>query len=133
MLRGLRRADQFSAERPGAFLAYLRQILVNVVRNEIRDSSKSALKDQLETEPVDSIAPSQEDVATHRETLRAYEAALEQLPDEHRTAVVLRVEFGMTFAEIAAELDIASANAARMRVTRALERLAATMSPTLSE
>jgi len=62
--------------------------------------------------------------AVGQETVEAYEAALMRLPEDQRQAVVMRVEFGMTFPEIAAELDSASANAARMTVTRALARIA---------
>jgi RNA polymerase sigma-70 factor (ECF subfamily) len=57
----------------------------------------------------------------------AYERALADLSPALRDAVVLRVEFGMTFPEIAAELELASANAARMRVSRALAELAERM------
>jgi RNA polymerase sigma-70 factor (ECF subfamily) len=58
------------------------------------------------------------------ETVIDYERALQALPDPQRQAVVLRLEFGLTYPEIALELESSSANAARMLVSRSLTRLA---------
>jgi RNA polymerase sigma-70 factor (ECF subfamily) len=63
------------------------------------------------------------------ERMAAYERALTQLPELKRNAVIMRVEFGMSFDEIAAELGRPSANAARMMVSRALSELAALIKP----
>jgi RNA polymerase sigma-70 factor (ECF subfamily) len=65
--------------------------------------------------------------AVGRERLAAYERALAKLPEKKRNAVIMRVEFGMSFEEIATELARPSANAARMMVTRALDELATSM------
>mgnify|MGYP003408475413 CR=1 FL=1 len=56
-----------------------------------------------------------------RELLRQ---GLAQLPPKLREAVILRLEFGMGWAEIAAATERASADAARMLVSRALVELA---------
>ena len=53
-----------------------------------------------------------------------YEQALARLSPEQREAVILRLEFGMGWAEIAAATERASADAARMLVSRALVELA---------
>jgi len=66
--------------------------------------------------------------AIGHETLDAYETALEQLPEPHQHAVILRIEFGYSFEQIADAVGSPSANAARMTVNRALARLAETMS-----
>jgi len=63
-----------------------------------------------------------------REAMEAYEAALATLPDEQREAVVMRIEFGYTYPEIAEALGKPSANAARMAVSRALLQVAEVMS-----
>ena len=122
-LRALGGLERFRPEREGAFLAYLRQILINAVRNEIRRSSCRPRGQALDQEPVD-LRPSVHEQLAGEETIEAYERALETLKDRQRQAVILRVEFGLTFPEIAAELDIPSANAARMQVSRSLVKLA---------
>jgi RNA polymerase sigma-70 factor (ECF subfamily) len=58
------------------------------------------------------------------ETLERYEGALSRLTDEERDAVVTRVEFGLSYAEVAEALGKPSADAARMAVVRALVKLA---------
>ena len=58
-----------------------------------------------------------------REKLRRYEAALERLSEEQREAVILRVEFGMSHAEVAQAMGKPNADAARMTVARAMVHL----------
>ncbi len=82
----------------------------------------------MEVEPTDP-QPSVHDQVAGAATFEAYDRALESLGERQRQAIILRVEFGLTFPEIAAELDIASANAARMQVSRCLVRLAEVMAP----
>ena len=59
--------------------------------------------------------------------LESYEAALARLTERDREAVILRLEFGYSHAEIAVAIGSPSANAARMTVTRAFIRLAEEM------
>jgi len=61
------------------------------------------------------------------ETLERYEAALARLGEEERAAVVMRVDLGCSYAEIAEALGRPSPDAARMAVGRALVRLAREM------
>ena len=125
LLRALRNIERIDASRPGSFLAYLRTILLNAVRDEIRKSSRRPLR-----YPLDDAGVATESTlsrSTAFETLDAYERALEALPEHLRQAVILRVEFGMTFSEVALELGIPSANAARMQVSRALVKVAEAM------
>ena len=126
LIRALGNVDRFHPEREGAFLAYLRKILLNAVRDEIRKSQRRPGKVTLEDEPVD-LRPSVHDQMAHGETFEAYERALDTLQDRQRQAIILRVEFGLTFPEIAVELDIPSANAARMQVSRGLIKVAEAM------
>jgi len=57
----------------------------------------------------------------------AYEAALVKLSNEQREAVMMRIELGFSYQQIAEAQDRPSANAARMVVARALVRLAELM------
>ncbi len=123
LLRAIANLGDFEVRHEGAFLAYLRRIFLNTIRDEIRRYGRApgfeAIPPAL---PADQ--PSVIEGVLGREKLERYEAALAALPEEHRQAVILRVEFGMSFEEVARALDRPSANAARMTVTRALARLA---------
>jgi RNA polymerase sigma-70 factor (ECF subfamily) len=123
MVRALNRVEEFESRREGAFLAYLRHILVNLVREEIRRARRRPAAD----EGVDRLAdagPSPVEEAVGRDMLERYEAALLELPEVAREAVILRIEFGHAYPEIAAALGLNTTSAARMMVTRALIRVA---------
>ena len=64
------------------------------------------------------------DQSIGREAVEAYEAALASLPEDKQEAVILRLEFGMSYQEIAEAVGAKTANAARMMVARSLIRLA---------
>ena len=72
--------------------------------------------------PADDTSPL--DAAIGQEALDCYDAALGRLRPEDCEAVVTRVEFGLSFQEVARALGKPSADAARMAVVRALVRLA---------
>ena len=123
LLRALNHIEEFEPRREGAFIAYLRRIVLNAVRDEIRRVVRRpnavALSEDLPTQ-----APSLLEKAIGKEAVEAYEAALTALPEEKQEAVILRIEFGMSYPEIAEALGAPSANAARMMVVRATVQLA---------
>lgn len=121
--RAFRRLDKFESERPGAFLAYLRTILMNLIRDELR---RSTARPQLlsMTHSFQDSGASIVEAAVGAETLAQYEHAMLQLPEDKRYAVMMRVEFDLTYEEIAEELNLPSANATRMMISRALVELA---------
>jgi len=122
LLRAVSHLDGFDPHRPGAFTAWLRQIFQNLMHDELRRSQ--ARGGRAQRVDVDALAP--QDVATSvgAESLASYQSALETLPEDLREAVVLSVEFGLSHEELAVAVGAPSANAARMRVSRALARLA---------
>jgi RNA polymerase sigma-70 factor (ECF subfamily) len=61
------------------------------------------------------------------ETHHRYQDALQRLPENQRKAVLLRVELGLSYQEIAEELGRPNANAARQLVSRGIERLSREM------
>lgn len=123
LMRALQHMDTFEPRREGAFLAYLRQILMNLVRDEIRRANVRPLNVELDDNlPQPSPSPLEEALSAER--LAAYEAALDKLPPDTREAVVLRLELGFTFAQVAEATEIPSANAARMRIARAILQMA---------
>ena len=127
-LRALKRLDDFESERPGSFLAYLRTILLNLVREELRrNSRRPASVSMIESLPGQHVSHVEQSIG--RERLEAYEKALSKLSEVKRNAVIMRIEFGMSFEEIATELERPSANATRMMVSRALDELGALIEP----
>jgi RNA polymerase sigma-70 factor (ECF subfamily) len=123
LLRALNRIEQFEARGEGAFLAYLRQILFNVVREEIRRSARRGPHESLH-ETLASPYASVIERVVGQEQVERYQRALDALSDEQRQAVLLRLEFGYTYEQIAQALDKPSADAARMTVVRSLAQLA---------
>lgn len=121
-----KRIDAFEPRGAGALQAYLRQALINRVRNQLRRVVSRPRPSELESAMPDE-GPSPLEEAIGAQTLDRYEAALARLRPEDRDAIVSRIEFGMSFADLATALDKPSADAARMAVVRALERLAQEM------
>lgn len=123
LMRTLPKWEEFEPEHPGAFFAYLRKTLLNRLRDELRRHSLPAAAGADAAE-----APSRDrsplELAVTGEELERYEAALARLPELPREAVLMRIELGASYPEIAAALGSPSPNAARMMVVRALVRLA---------
>jgi RNA polymerase sigma-70 factor (ECF subfamily) len=123
LLRALNRLDRFESRGEGAFLGYLRHILLNVVRDEIRRSAGRGPHVQLD-ETLASPYSSVVEQVIGLEQMERYQRGLEMLTEEQQQAVLLRVEFGYTYAQIAEALAKPSPDAARMTVARALAELA---------
>jgi RNA polymerase sigma factor (sigma-70 family) len=127
MLETLKHLDRFEHRGDGALQAYLRQAVINRIRNALQ---RAAIRGRAET--LDSRAEDEGtsplEAAIRQETLERYDAALQRLRPEEREAVVSRVEFGLSYADIAVAMKKPSPNAARMAVVRALVRLAEEMS-----
>jgi RNA polymerase sigma factor (sigma-70 family) len=126
LLRALDHVDGFEARREGAFLAYLRRILLNAVRDEIRRAARRPMQD---VDSADLPAPDASllEQQVGRETLDAYEGALTRLTEAQREAVIMRLEFGYSYPQIADAMGRTTPNAARMLVARALVQLAEEM------
>jgi RNA polymerase sigma-70 factor (ECF subfamily) len=122
----LKHLDGFEHRGDGALEAYLRQAVINRIRNEIRKLAARGPRVELDSGLHDERA-SPMDAAIAGQLLDQYEAGLQRLRPEEREAVVARVEFGLSYAEIATTLNKPTANAARMTVVRALVRLAEEM------
>ncbi len=126
LMKALDRLDRFVPEHRGAFFAYLRRILYNQICDEIRRSRRRPGSEVLgDQHPDRSRSPLE--LAIGGEILAAYEAGMARLTEEQQQAVWLRLEMGFTHKEVAETIGCASANAARMQVSRALVRLAEVM------
>jgi RNA polymerase sigma-70 factor, ECF subfamily len=122
LVKALARLDQFESAGPGGFLAYLRQALLNHVRDEIRRHQRRPEHGDIDTELSDPEAPALIEQIVGSERVRAYEQALATLPKRQQGLVVMRVEFGMSYPEIAAEVE-STPDAVRVMVARAIVQL----------
>jgi RNA polymerase sigma-70 factor (ECF subfamily) len=127
LIQTLRTVGTFEPRREGAFQAYLRQALMNRIRDEVRRVRRrhgpaggldSGLEDR---------APSPLEQAIGRQAVDRYEAALARLRPEEREAIIGRVELGYSYEELAESLNKPTADAARKAAQRALVRLVAEM------
>ena len=100
LLRALDHVSEFEPRREGAFMAYLRQILLNQIRDEIRKVRRLPESGSVD-EDIQENAPSPLERAMGSEILATYEAALAKLPVTQREAAVLRLEMGYTHQEVA--------------------------------
>lgn len=126
LVQTLRRIDEFNPRHEGALQAYLRQAVVNRVRDEVRRVGRRPPPAELSDEHEDPAFSPLEQAIGHEAAAR-YEAALQRLKPEERELIVARVEMGNSYQQIAARHGKASADAARMAVSRALVRLAEEM------
>ena len=126
VIRTLPRLATFEPQHPGALQAFLRQAVSNHIVDEIRRAHRRPTSSALpEDEPDHTPSPLQE--AIGREEFARYQAALAQLSAPDREAIVARVERHQSYEEVARALGKPTANAARMTVVRAIERLVKVM------
>jgi RNA polymerase sigma-70 factor (ECF subfamily) len=123
VVKSFRNLRTFDFRNDGALRAYLRQAVMNRIRDECRRVSRRPGVEALNEEtPASGESPLEQ--AIGREAVENYEAALQKLGEDERQAVVARIEMGFSFQELAVMLGKPSADAARMAVSRSLVRLA---------
>jgi RNA polymerase sigma-70 factor (ECF subfamily) len=123
VLQMFKRVGTFQPRGDGALQAYLRQALMNRIRNEFRHKGRRPPFEGLDEEvPGDRTTPLE--AAIRQEQLDRYDTALSRLSEAERELIVARVEVGLTYEEMADALGKPSWNAARMATARALLRLA---------
>jgi RNA polymerase sigma-70 factor (ECF subfamily) len=104
-LRAFRGLSAFKGQ--AKFSSWLYRIALNLCRDWIRRKKRSPmaiLPEDVELEDVAAeVGPTEtvEDLVSRRELSELVEAAMAQLPEEQRTAIILKEYHGMTFQEIA--------------------------------
>jgi len=126
VVRAVNRIDAFEPRHEGALQAYLRQAVMNRIRDEVRRRMRGPTVTELPDDTPD-VNASPLDQAIGHEAVDRYEAALTRLRPEEREAIVARVEMDGTYEQVAQALGKPSPDAARMAVSRALLRLAEEM------
>jgi len=126
LFQTFKRIERFEPRGEGALHAYLRQAILNRIREELRRAKRRPPRSELDSAAEhDGRSPLEE--AIGREAIERYERALARLRPEDRELVVARIELGYTNREIAELLDKPTPNAARMATERAIVRLAKEM------
>lgn len=123
LIRVVRHVEDFAPRHEGAFQAYLRKTLFNLIKDAGRRARTLPPRSELAADPADPSASPLE-VAIGRDLAARYEAALDRLKPEDQEAIILRIELHMSYEEIATATAKPSPDAARMAVSRALLRLA---------
>lgn len=126
LVQTFKQIERFEPRREGAFQAYLREAVMNRIRDHLRRFERRP-----ETTGVDEALPAEDPsplaIAIGTEAWERYEAALQRLRPIDREAIVARVEMECTYEEVATLLELPSADAARKAAQRALVRLAREM------
>jgi len=126
LIQTFKKIDGFDHRGEGALRAYLRQAVMNRIRDELRRASRRPAPEPLDVDvPDPGLSPLEG--AIGQEALERYEAALQRLSEMERELIIARVEMGLTYAELATAVGKPSADAARMALGRALVRLAEEM------
>jgi RNA polymerase sigma factor (sigma-70 family) len=122
LLQSFRRIEGLDLDRAGGLQAYLRQAILNRIRDEFRKFKRRPDAVELESAQADD-GPSPLEAAIGHQALERYEAALAGLRPGDREAIIARIELGFTYDEVAQLLGKPTGNAARMAVERAIVRL----------
>lgn len=126
LLKAVAQADQIRAIYPEQLEAWLKETLINSVRDCIKFHSrqqKSISKEQfLPLESVHSTDPSASELVRKAEAREIVLNAMTDLPDDYRTVLLLRQQMDLTFPEIGERMQ-RSPDAVRMLWARALVAL----------
>jgi RNA polymerase sigma factor (sigma-70 family) len=126
LTRVLQGLDRIEVRGPGGFQAYVRQAVLNRIRDEVRWAARRPGPDGV-PESLPDLAPSPLEHAIGADVLARYERGLAALGEEERELLHLRLELDLDYQEITAMTGRASRDATRMAIQRALARLAAEM------
>lgn len=123
VIAALRSLDGFEARHQGALQAYLRQAVMNRIRDAIRYQARRPQQVELPEDMTDRQRSPLE-LAIGAQNVERYEQSLARLSQSDRDAIIGRLELQYSYDELATMLNKPSAAAARMAVTRAIRRLA---------
>lgn len=115
--------DRIEVRGPGGFQAYVRQAVLNRIRDEVRWAARRPGPDGV-PESLPDLAPSPLEHAIGADVLARYERGLAALGEEDRQLLHLRLELDLDYQEITAMTGRPSRDATRMAIQRALARLA---------
>ena len=125
-IKTLRRLHHLDPVKYPSIQPYMRQAVLNLIRDEARRAGRAP-----ESVPLDGVdviyQTSPADRLFGQSALRTYREAMKALTPAQRDCIVARIHRGLSYEEIAKRLRRPSADAARVAVGRALECLAEAM------
>ncbi|AEC20229.1 RNA polymerase sigma factor RpoE [Pusillimonas sp. T7-7] len=136
-IKAYRAIPQFRGD--SAFYTWLYRIAINTARNwQVASGRRPNTLNVIETEDgetfsqIDNLTDNNtpESMATSREIAETVNAAINALPDDLRTAIVLREIEGMSYEDIAQSMAC-PIGTVRSRIFRAREAIAAQLRPVL--
>jgi RNA polymerase sigma-70 factor (ECF subfamily) len=127
LIRVFQSLPRFEPRHAGAFRDYVWTTMWNAVRDLARKCQRRGPSDPIDSHELATGEPSPLEQAIGSEALDRYDVAMERLRPEDREAIIMRIELGLSHAEIAEALGKPTAAAAHMAVSRALVRLAQEM------
>jgi RNA polymerase sigma factor (sigma-70 family) len=126
LVQTFKRIGDFDPRGGGALQAYVRQAILNRIRDELRRAGRRPSPGEFDGHEVDGgLSPLEH--AIGREAVERYERCLARLKPREREALVARIEMGFDYVELADLLGTPTPDAARKTAERALVRLAAEM------
>jgi len=126
----VRTFEQFEYRGEWSVQAFLRRAASNRIKDQLRKHGsrpRTVELDEAATSP--ELSPLEQ--AMGQQAFGRYQQSLDELTEMEREAVIARLELGCSHGEIMQLLDKPSPEAARMFVTRALEKLARLMADKL--
>lgn len=122
-----------------AFYTWLYRVAINTAKNHLAAQARRPPGEDIEAdtaEQMDMGAPLKETdtperMALQREIARTIQQALDDLPDDLRTAITLRELEGLTYEEIAQAMDC-PIGTVRSRIFRAREAIDAKLKPLMT-
>ena len=126
VIRSLGKLEGFEPQHEGALQAYLRQAVMNRIRDQVRRAQRQPAVVAVD-EDMTFEGESPLDEAIGAQARARYDAGLSMLSASDQEAIIGRIELGYDYGELAAALGKPSPAAARMAVRRALLRLAEKM------
>ncbi len=125
--RGMSRLDQLDVRHPGALIAYMRTTMRNLIIDYLRERNRRPQQVALDDQHPDANRSPLERVLGD-EQIALYDTALTRLKPRDAALVTLKIDEQLSYDEIAVEVGLKSANAARVAARRAVLRLAYEMS-----
>jgi len=123
-----------------AFYTWLYRVAINTAKNHLASQARRPPGDDIEAETAEQMdvgAPLKEGdtperLALQREIAETVQLAMDELPTDLRTAIVLRELEGLTYEEIAQAMDC-PIGTVRSRIFRAREAIDARLKPLLND
>lgn len=126
LISAMGRLEVFESRHQGALQAYLRQAVLNHIRDVLRQQGRRGYHVELPEDLKDEGTSPLERVIGLQNAER-YDHALARLRPADREAIIGRLELQQSYEELATALDKSTPDAARIAVARAMKRLAEEM------